>query len=221
MARRRSASSPEPQKQLFFKAKHPEQLDALATIDRNTITFLCGPAGTAKSFIATYYALSRELRLIVSRPAITSGVDIGFLPGTMEQKLDPFLIPIFEAAEKITGSRDKQAFEILPIAYVRGRTIEDATLIVDEAQNLTADEFVTIMTRIGENGKIIFCGDASQHDLPNSIIDQVADTYEGLECQGQSIGKFRFSHDAIVRSPLITKIIERAETAPWRKRARV
>ena len=157
---------------------------------------------------------------MLSRPAVTSGEEIGFLPGTIEQKLDPFLIPIFEAAEKIQRCKDRSMFEILPIAYVRGRTIEHATLIVDEAQNLTPDEFVTIMTRLGEDGKIIFCGDASQHDLTTSVIDQVAETYDGLSCQNQSIGMFRFSNDAIVRSPLIAKIIERAEVAPWRRKAR-
>jgi phosphate starvation-inducible protein PhoH and related proteins len=212
VARRKQSES-----QLHFRPKHPEQLQALDVISSNTITFLCGPAGTAKSFIATYYSLWRGQRIILSRPAITSGEKIGFLPGTMDQKLDPFLVPIFEAAEKITGSRDKQMLEILPLAYIRGRTIEDATLIVDEAQNLTPDEFVTIMTRIGENGKIIFCGDASQHDLHYSVIDQVADTYDGIECHGESIGKFRFSKNAIVRSPLIAKIIELSETASWRK----
>lgn len=220
MAKRKAAFEAQATPQLSFKAKHPEQLEALETISRNAITFLCGPAGTAKSFIATYYALARGERILLSRPAVTSGEEIGFLPGTMEQKLDPFLIPIFEAAEKIQNNRDRQMFEILPIAYVRGRTVEHATLIVDEAQNLAPEEFVTIMTRIGENGKIIFCGDARQHDLAVSVIDQVAETYDGMRCQNQSIGMFRFSKDAIVRSPLIAMILDRAETAPWRKKVR-
>ena len=218
MARKKPSTS-EPNTQLHFKAKHPEQLTALETIDQNAITFLCGPAGTAKTFIATYAALRRGERILLSRPEVACGnVKMPFLPGTIEQKVDPFLIPIFEASEKITGNKDRQQFEVLSLNYVRGRTIENATLIVDEAQNLTPDEFVAIMTRIGENGKIIFCGDSSQHDLSVAVIDQVAETYEGLACQNQSIGMFRFSKDAIVRSPLIAMIIERAENAPWRAR---
>jgi phosphate starvation-inducible PhoH-like protein len=200
-----------------FKPKHAEQLQALEVLFENDIVFLCGPAGTAKTFLATYYALTRECRILLSRPNVCMGREMGFLPGEVENKLDPFLQPVFEAVEKLTGSKDRSNLEVLPIAYARGRTVEKATLIVDEAQNMEPSEFVSIMTRIGDGGKIIFCGDSMQSDIRRSPIDRVAETFDGKHRAGKSIGRFTFSRDAIVRHPLVSMILEISEGAEWNR----
>lgn len=219
----------QPKPSLRFKARHPEQELALECLKKNGIAFLTGPAGTAKTHVSTWYALSQIIegatnKILITRPAITSGADIGFLPGTVEEKMKPFLAPITEARDKIGGKvswmnadQIRSYFEIAPLCYIRGRTIENAILIVDEAQNLTPDDILTIATRIGENGKIIFCGDTMQNDLygGNSVLERAAKTYDGASRGGVSVGWYRFSKDAIVRSPITGLLIELSEGADW------
>ncbi len=210
---------------LTFKPKHPQQLEALQCCRANAITFLSGPAGTAKTFCATWYAMSTALehstmRVFISRPAVTSGAEIGFLPGSAEDKMNPFLQPIVDAYTKLAGTsldRVKSLVKTLPLCYIRGRTIENAILIVDEAQNLTPDEIVTIVTRVGEGGKIILCGDVMQNDLYRgySVLEQAAATFDGACVHGRSVGWYRFTSEAIVRDPLTSELIDRASRAEW------
>lgn len=189
------------------------------------MTFLGGPAGTAKTFVAVWYAISEAMlgkfeRIIISRPAVTSGAEIGFLPGGVEKKMEDFLTPIYDARDKIGTDRldqIKSIFKVMPLCYARGRTIENAILVVDEAQNLTPDDIMTIVTRVGEGGKIIFCGDTMQNDLYGgvSVLDQAAETLAGASVGGYSVGHFAFSEDAIVRHPLTREMIKRVSEAGW------
>lgn len=186
-------------------------------IRKNSIVFLTGPAGSAKTHVATAWGVRQlvfnDVKLRISRPAIGQGVELGFLPGTAEQKLCPYLMPVFDSIEKLVGEeaskRVKSQLEIFPLSIVRGRTIEHSTLIVDEAQNLGYDEIKTICTRIGDGGKIIFCGDISQSDVRNSPLEEVAQRLDGAECEGLTIGWYEFTEDAIVRHPLIKEILRR------------
>ena len=224
MARKQKPVSVQPQRpSITFKPKHPQQLEALETLHENEITFLLGPAGTAKTFLATVYSINEALagefdKIFVTRPAVTSGAEIGFLPGSAEDKMKHFLQPIYDARDK-AGTQGlvqiKSYFEVLPLCYMRGRTIENAILIVDEAQNLTPSDILTIVTRIGERGKIIFCGDSMQNDLREAVLDQAAATYDGARVGGYSVGAYIFTEAAIVRHPLTTELIKRTMNAEW------
>jgi len=212
---------------LIFRPKHPQQLEALHCCEDNAITFLTGPAGCAKTFVATWYAIASAVqrrfdKIYVSRPAVTSGAEIGFTPGGVEEKMKHFLQPVYGARDKI-GSQGldqiKTFFEVVPLCYIRGRTIENAIMIVDEAQNLTADEVFTLVTRVGEGGKILICGDTDQNDLYDgfSVLELAAATYEGARVHGRSVGWYQFTADAIVRDPLTRELVSRTMSADWYK----
>lgn len=216
MARKKS-STPE-SLTCNFKPLNCEQRKAMQSLKRSSISFLTGPPGTAKTFVATAWGMLRMLhhdtKLHVTRPAIQQGVELGYLPGTAEQKVCPFLEPIFDAVEVLCGEeRAKEArtkIKIMPLSMIRGRTIRNSTLIVDEAQNLTWAEIETIATRIGENGQIIFCGDVSQNDHKNgrSRLEDAASMLNGVSVDEHRICWYQFSEQAIVRHPLIPEIIK-------------
>jgi phosphate starvation-inducible PhoH-like protein len=212
----------EARQRLNFKASHWQQNEALDCCRDNAIVFLTGPAGSAKTYCATYYAISnvidtetRYRKVYMTRPAVTQGRDIGFIPGGIDEKMNPFLRPIINAYEKQAGynpaviERIKSSLEILPLSYIRGWTIEDSILIVDEAQNLEGHEIKTIATRLGKGGKIIMCGDCSQNDLQRSVLEFAAGDWEGISRGGRSIGWYQFTKDAIVRDPLVTELVDR------------
>lgn len=203
-----------------FKPIHQEQVDAIQSLKKNAICFLTGPAGSSKTFVATAWALRRllysDIKMIISRPAIQQGANIGFLPGTPERKISPFMRPIHDSIDKLLGSSEhakaiKRQVEILPLSFIRGMTISDATLVVDEAQNLSRDEILAVSTRIGEGGQIIFCGDISQNDMAGckSRLADVAEILDGGEADGFSIGWHKFSMEGIVRHPLVKVVVSR------------
>lgn len=208
-----------------FSPKNHFQVEAIQALKKSAICFLTGPAGSAKTFVATAWALKqmlqRDMKLWVSRPAVSQGASIGYIPGTAEQKVAPYLAPIFEATEKLVGEAASVAIRkqinILPLAFIRGRTIENATLFIDEAQNLSWSEIKTICTRIGENGQIIFCGDIGQNDHhdKHSPLEEAARTLHGIEAGFESISWYQLPNCAIVRHPLVEHVIERmGEASP-------
>jgi len=202
--------------------RHAQQAEAWETIARNHISFLIGPAGTAKTFIATAYAVThvlnsqRDMRIYFSRPAVEAGEHLGALPGTAAEKIQPYMQPIFDAVDKLTqGSGEsakeklKQLTKTIPLAYMRGLTISDAVSILDEAQNATLQQLKLYLSRLGEGSKLIVCGDTSQSDLRwGSRLYDVVQSMKGII----GVGCYEFTAAAIVRHPLIGKVMERFES---------
>ena len=183
--------------------------------------FSIGAAGTGKTYLAVCYAVS-ELKkgniekIILTRPAVEAGESLGFLPGDLKEKVDPYLRPLYDAlydmlgVENVTSLIEKQIIEIAPLAYMRGRTLENAFIILDEAQNATIDQLKMFLTRLGFNSKMIVTGDISQVDLPNSKksgLKVSANLLKGLE----EVGLIVFDKSDVVRHPLVAKIIDRFE----------
>jgi phosphate starvation-inducible PhoH-like protein len=182
------------------------------SIRRNTITFGIGPAGTGKMAAA---ALSRREvnRIILTRPAVEAGERLGFLPGDLMAKIDPYLRPLFDAlhdmldAEKVASYLERGQIEVAPLAFMRGRTLNDSFIILDEAQNTTPEQMKMIMTRLGFNSKMVVTGDVTQIDLPKnegSGLVVVGDILEGIE----GIEFVRFGGEDVVRHRLVQKIVE-------------
>lgn len=197
--------------------KNLSQKLAWAAFQQNDILFLTGPAGSGKTFLAMAFAINEILqgnkkRIILTRPIVESGESLGFLPGDFMEKVNPYMMPLYDSIYKLVGDdnpqRDliNQAIEIAPIAYMRGRTFDDAICIFDESQNATMMQLKLFLTRFGENSKIIITGDPSQSDLggPVALVD-VMSKLESL----QGIGMIKFKADSIVRHPLIGKIVEK------------
>jgi phosphate starvation-inducible PhoH-like protein len=188
------------------------------SIRRNTITFGIGPAGTGKTFLAVALAAAalsrREVnRIILTRPAVEAGERLGFLPGDLMAKIDPYLRPLFDAlhdmldAEKVSTYLERGQIEVAPLAFMRGRTLNDSFIILDEAQNTTPEQMKMIMTRLGFNSKMVVTGDVTQIDLPKnegSGLVVVGDILEGIE----GIEFVRFGGEDVVRHRLVQKIVE-------------
>jgi phosphate starvation-inducible PhoH-like protein len=188
------------------------------SIRRNTITFGIGPAGTGKTFLAVALAAAalsrREVnRIILTRPAVEAGERLGFLPGDLMAKIDPYLRPLFDAlhdmldAEKVSAYLERGQIEVAPLAFMRGRTLNDSFIILDEAQNTTPEQMKMIMTRLGFNSKMVVTGDVTQIDLPKnegSGLVVVGDILEGIE----GIEFVRFGGEDVVRHRLVQKIVE-------------
>jgi phosphate starvation-inducible PhoH-like protein len=188
------------------------------SIRRNTITFGIGPAGTGKTFLAVALAAAalsrREVnRIILTRPAVEAGERLGFLPGDLMAKIDPYLRPLFDAlhdmldAEKVATYLERGQIEVAPLAFMRGRTLNDSFIILDEAQNTTPEQMKMIMTRLGFNSKMVVTGDVTQIDLPKnegSGLVVVGDILEGIE----GIDFVRFGGEDVVRHRLVQRIVE-------------
>ncbi len=200
-----------------IKAKTVGQQRYVDNIKKNTIVFGVGPAGTGKTFLAVAMAVSalkaKEIsRIVLTRPAVEAGEKLGFLPGDLQSKIDPYLRPLYDALGEMLGGEsfsrflEKGIIEIAPLAYMRGRTLDDAFIILDEAQNTTPEQMKMFLTRLGNNSKAIVTGDVTQIDLPFIKKSGLIEAIEILQdIEGISI--FKFSHKDVVRHPLVQKII--------------
>jgi phosphate starvation-inducible PhoH-like protein len=185
---------------------------------RHTVTFAIGPAGTGKTYLAMALAVAalsdREVgRIILTRPAVEAGERLGFLPGDMLAKVDPYLRPLYDALydmldpDRLAAYMEKGAIEVAPLAYMRGRTINDSFIILDEAQNTSPEQMQMFLTRLGFGSKVVVTGDVTQIDLPReqaSGLIQVQDILGSIE----GIAFIRFGHEDVVRHKLVQRIVE-------------
>mgnify|MGYP001332078939 CR=1 FL=1 len=198
-------------------ARSEKQSDYIKALKENDIVMSLGPAGTGKSFLAVSVAVTLLLdkkidRVILSRPAVEAGEKLGFLPGDMKEKVDPYLRPLYDAlyelfgAEKIDKKIETGEIEIAPLAFMRGRTLKNCFAILDEAQNATETQIKMFLTRIGENSKLVVNGDPSQIDLINKSSSGLIKSKNILK-DLKEIKIIEFDHNDVVRHPLVSKII--------------
>jgi phosphate starvation-inducible PhoH-like protein len=197
--------------------KTKTQAEYLQALSRNELVFGLGPAGTGKTFLAVAHGAGLLLRgeverLIVSRPAVEAGERLGFLPGDLTEKVDPYMAPVWEAltdilgAEQLRRRREKGEIEVAPIAFLRGRTLSHAFVIVDEAQNATRLQMKMVLTRLGEGARMVVTGDPTQIDLVNLRDSGLAHAV-GLLDGVKGIGVTRFTAEDVVRHPLVERIV--------------
>ena len=198
-------------------ARSEKQSEYIKALKENDIIISLGPAGTGKSFLAVSVAVTLLMekkieRVILSRPAVEAGEKLGFLPGDMKEKVDPYLRPLYDAlyelfgADKIDKKIETGEIEIAPLAFMRGRTLKNCFAILDEAQNATETQIKMFLTRIGENSKLVVNGDPSQIDLINKSQSGLTKSKEILK-NLQEIKIIEFDHNDVVRHPLVSKII--------------
>jgi phosphate starvation-inducible PhoH-like protein len=202
---------------LIVKARTANQRKLVKECEENDMVFAIGPAGTGKSYTAVAIAVkalkNREIRrIILTRPAVEAGEHLGFLPGDLKEKLDPYLQPLYDAlrdmipAEKLREMMEDGTIQIAPLAFMRGRTLDRAYVILDEAQNATRSQFKMFLTRMGKSAKFIINGDASQIDLPKnqqSGLSHAVNVLDGVK----GIGVVRFDEKDVIRHDLVKKII--------------
>jgi phosphate starvation-inducible PhoH-like protein len=188
-----------------------------AAIDSNTLTFAIGPAGTGKTFLAIVMAVralkNRDVsRIVLTRPAVEAGEKLGFLPGDFKEKVDPYLRPLYDALQELleNGATEKYlergTIEVAPLAYMRGRTLSDAFVILDEAQNATYEQLKMFLTRIGANSKMVVNGDDTQIDLPRGMRSGIHDV-ERLFAEVDDVRVVRLDETDVVRHPLVGRIV--------------
>ena len=205
----------------LIRAKTFRQRQYIQAIKSHDITFCIGPAGTGKTFLAAVLAVQALLndgceKLILTRPAVEAGEKLGFLPGDLQQKVNPFLRPLYDALyqfiepEKVPDLMEKGTIEVVPLAYMRGRTLSNAFVIVDEAQNTTPAQIKMVLTRLGFGSRMVITGDVTQTDLPShqqsglSVAMKILSSVEG-------IAFCKLSAQDVVRHPLVQKIVEAYE----------
>lgn len=204
-----------------ISARTPNQQLLVDAFTTNDLTFALGPAGTGKTYIAIALAVralkNKEIRkIILSRPAVEAGEKLGFLPGDMKDKIDPYLQPLYDALEdmipaaKLKEYMEAKVIQIAPLAFMRGRTLNDAVIVLDEAQNTTTQQIKMFLTRLGMNAKMIITGDASQIDLPRSTSSGLLQALKILR-NVKGIGKVEFGKKDIVRHALVQRIVEAYE----------
>lgn len=205
----------------IIRPKNKSQYDYYKLLENNTIVFALGAAGTGKTYLAVAYGvamlkLKKVNKIIVTRPIVEAGENLGFLPGELKEKVDPYLIPIYDALHDILGKEttdrylDKEIVEIAPLAYMRGRTLNDAFVILDEAQNTTSTQMKMFLTRLGYNSKMVITGDESQIDLKPTVKSGIIVASELLK-DIEDIACIRFDSKDVVRHPLVSKIIHAYE----------
>ncbi len=228
-AREETAGAVEGQAQIatrrrVIKARTPAQSIYMRALERVDLVFGVGPAGTGKTYLAVAYAahcLERGLveRIILSRPAVEAGERLGFLPGDMREKVDPYLRPLYDALydvlppEKVERDLETGVIEIAPLAFMRGRTLANAFVILDEAQNTSTMQMKMFLTRLGENSKMVVTGDPTQIDLPPGVRSGL-DEAVGLLAGVQGIEAVRFSTADVIRRDLVAHIVAAYESAP-------
>ena len=204
-------------------ARTPMQDSYIRAFERVELTFGIGPAGTGKTYLAVAFAaamLERGAvdRLILSRPAVEAGERLGFLPGDMREKVDPYLRPLYDAlydmmpAEKVERGLASGVIEVAPLAFMRGRTLQNAVIILDEAQNTTSMQMKMFLTRLGENSRMIVTGDPSQIDLRSGQTSGLVEAI-GLLDGVSGIAKVRFTSADVVRHPLVARIVDAYDKA--------
>ena len=202
----------------FIKVKNLNQFKYIETIENSTITFGIGPAGTGKTFLAVasavkMYSENKIKKIVLTRPAVEAGERLGYLPGDLSQKIDPYLVPLFDSLEYFFGNEtlqyliEKRNIEIVPLAYMRGRTLNDACIILDEAQNATISQIKMFLTRLGENSKMIITGDETQIDLNNRTFSGLRKTRKTLS-KIEEVSVLEFENTDIVRNKIVSKILE-------------
>ena len=207
----------------LIQAKTSGQAEYLAKIGENDIVVGIGPAGTGKTYLAVAAAVDaltrkRVRRIVLARPAVEAGESLGFLPGDMQAKVDPYLRPLYDAldemmpAERVQKALETRTIEIAPLAFMRGRTLSDAFVILDEAQNATAMQMKMFLTRLGENGRMIVTGDPSQTDLPSGQTSGLSEAIR-LLADVEGVGHVAFTKDDVVRHELVARIVEAYDNA--------
>ena len=201
-----------------IKVKNVTQFKYIETIENSTITFGIGPAGTGKTFLAVasavkMYTDGKIKKIVLTRPAVEAGERLGYLPGDLSQKIDPYLVPLFDSLEYFFGNEtlqyliEKRNIEIVPLAYMRGRTLNNACIILDEAQNATVSQIKMFLTRLGEDSKMIITGDETQIDLNNKDFSGLKKTRKSLT-NIEEISVVEFKNSDIVRNKIVSKILE-------------
>lgn len=197
--------------------RSPAQAAYLRAIDNHELVFGLGPAGTGKTYLAVAKAVERLVngavdRIILSRPAVEAGEQLGFLPGSMREKVDPYLRPLYDAlydmlpAPQVVKRLESGEIEVAPLAFMRGRTLANAFVILDEAQNTTSVQMKMFLTRLGENARMVVTGDLSQVDLPKGTRSGLRHALEVLETV-QGVEFIHFTERDVVRHPLVTRIV--------------
>ena len=204
-------------------------------MERHDLTLAIGPAGTGKTFLATVQAVRllqerRIERIVLTRPAVEAGERLGFLPGDLQQKVDPYLRPLYDALHTLLGReraealQEKGVIEVAPLAYMRGRTLADAFVILDEAQNTSCAQMRMVLTRLGENSRMVVTGDITQIDLAPGQLSGLVEAEQVLQ-EVEGVAICRFSDADVVRHPLVQRLVqaygrrdERAVAAPVKRR---
>ena len=227
MSRKKSNNSTvitTPDLRFVFAAKNSEQKNMLRIIDKNLISFVVGPAGAGKSHVAIAYALQKLFRddcnkIILTRPIVQAGENLGWLPGFVETKVKDYFVPLFtimsqmidkETLKVLTNHNGTDArIQILPLAFMRGHTFSNAIVVADEFQNCSIEQMRLLITRIGENSKIIICGDTTQSDIRgiNGLKDAI-ERFSGVANTDKGIGIVKLTEESIVRHPIISLIEE-------------
>ena len=212
-----------------IQGRTPNQQRLVEEFTKNDLTFALGPAGTGKTYVAIALAVralkNKEVRkIILSRPAVEAGEKLGFLPGDMKDKIDPYLQPLYDALEdmipavKLREYMESKVIQIAPLAFMRGRTLSDAVIVLDEAQNTTTHQIKMFLTRLGCNAKMIITGDITQIDLPRSVGSGLVQALRVLR-DVEGIGKVEFGKKDIVRHALVQRIVEAYEREEQRRQA--
>jgi len=212
------APSPLTTRRADLRARTPTQALYLDNIATHDITFGIGPAGTGKTYLAVACAVdalerSAVQRIVLTRPAVEAGERLGFLPGDLAQKVDPYLRPLYDALydlmgyEKVQKAFERNALEIAPLAFMRGRTLNNAFVILDEAQNTTPEQMKMFLTRLGFGAKAVVTGDVSQIDLPKGAMSGLIDGERVLK-RVKGIAVTRFTSADVVRHPLVARIVD-------------